>query len=160
MLKVAAVFRETFRHRPLPRGGRSRDGRKKIVIEMIHIRPARQQELDDYEMPPASRDLKRRVAVTPVLDEINRHAVIQKSLDSRKVAIRRSASQLTKTPIVKTPTPDAAPAYRAQKQMSKGDYLNNVRELNFSNGMENTGNWEKKMKSEGQGVKAEKAFKK
>ena len=62
--------------------------------------------------------------------------------------------------IVKTPTPDAAPAQPAQKQMSKGDYLNNVRELNFSNGMENTGNWEKKMKSEGQGVKAEKAFKK
>lgn len=81
-------------------------------------------------------------------------------LGDTRYAYHRSAAHLTKTPIVKTPTPNAAPAQPAPKQMSKGDYLNNVKELNRFNNEGNLMIWEKKMKSEGQGVKAEKAFKK
>jgi alpha-2-macroglobulin len=92
--------------------------------------------------------------------DIQGYATIVVKLGDTRYAYHRSPAPLRRTQIVKTPVPNAAPAQPAQKQMSKGDYLNNVRELNFSNSSLNTGNWEKKMKSEGQGVKAEKAFKK
>ncbi len=91
---------------------------------------------------------------------IQGYATIVVKLGDTRYAYHRSPSPLRKMQIVKTPTPNAAPAQPAQKQMSKGDYLNNVRELNNSNGTGNLMIWEGKMKSEGQGVKAEKAFKK
>ncbi len=50
----------------------------------------RQQELDDRQMPAPRSDLQRRIVVAPVLDKIDRHPAIQKSFDSRKVAIRRT----------------------------------------------------------------------
>ena len=91
---------------------------------------------------------------------IQGYATIVVKLGDTRYAYHRSASHLTKTPVVKSPSPAATPAQPSPKQMSKGDYLNNVRELNNSNGTGNLMIWEGKMKSEGQGVKAEKAFKK
>jgi tetratricopeptide (TPR) repeat protein len=96
--------------------------------------------------------------------DITGHATVVVKLGDARYAYYRSPSTLRPMIAMKAAPnpamPANAPAPALQKPMSKSDYLMNVKEQNEGNVRFNKDLWEGKMKAEGQGVKAEKAFKK